>query len=50
MRAESNRRIKEFAREGDRITRELTGLEQLRTRQTLRLEELLENLTISPKK
>jgi len=50
MRAESTKALEEFSKEGDRIARELVRLEQERTRKALQLENMLEQLTIEPKK
>jgi hypothetical protein len=50
MKTEAEKSIKEFAAEGDRIARDLIKLEGERTRKQLQLENLLENLTIEPKK
>jgi hypothetical protein len=50
MKAEAEKSIKEFAAEGDRIARDLIKLDGERTRKQLQLENLLENLTIEPKK
>ena len=48
LRRESTKALEEFGREGDRIGREIVKLEGERLRKTLKLEELLQTLTIKP--
>jgi len=50
LRRESTKALEEFGREGDRIGREIVKLEGERLRKTLKLEELLQTLTITPSK
>ena len=50
LRRESTKALEEFGREGDRIGREIIKLESERLRKTLKLEELLQTLTITPAK
>lgn len=50
MKVESEKALSEFQKEGDRLARELIRLEGERTRKQLKLETMLEGLTITPKK
>ena len=50
LRRESTQALAEFGKEGDKIGREIVKLEGERLRKTLKLEELLQTLTISPGK
>ena len=50
LRRESTKALAEFGKEGDRIGREIVQLEGERLRKTLKLEELLQTLTIAPGK
>ncbi|RLB60532.1 MAG: hypothetical protein DRI90_13510, partial [Deltaproteobacteria bacterium] len=48
LRRESTKALAEFGKEGDTIGREIVKLEGERLRKTLKLEELLQTLTITP--